>query len=359
MKKKKKKFCILAINPGSTSTKVALFTNEKLIFDETIRHYPFELQKFEKIWDQYEFRKSHILDLLERHKIGRDSLDAVVARGGLFKPLEGGTYRVNQRMIQDARMATYGEHASNLGCILAYGIAWVVNVPAFVVDPPSVDEMNPLARYSGMPEIPRTSIVHALNIHATARLAAKKLKRKYRESRFVIAHIGGGTSITAVKEGRIIDCSHGLSGGPFTPARTGSLPVVELVELAFSGKYSLEELKRRLVGEGGLVAYLGTHNAEEIEQRIKGGDEQAKEVYHAMAYQIAKEIGAMAAVLEFTLDAIVLTGGLAYSTILVQWIRKYVRKIGKVLTFPGEDELEALALGALRVLKGEESAMEY
>lgn len=359
MRRKKKKFCILVINPGSTSTKVALFENNKLCFDETIRHYPFELQKFGKIWDQYEFRKSHILDLLERHKIVRDSLDAVVARGGLFKPLEGGTYRVSQRMIQDARMATYGEHASNLGCILAYGIAWVVNVPAYVVDPPSVDEMNPLARYSGMPELPRTSIVHALNIHATARLAAKKLKKRYKETRFVVAHIGGGTSITAVKEGRIIDCSHGLSGGPFTPARAGSLPVVELVELAYSEKYTLEELKRRLVGKGGLVAYLGTHNAEEVEKRIKEGDEEAKEVYQAMAYQIAKEIGAMAAVLKFNLDAVVLTGGLAHSDILTRWIKKTVKKMAKVLVFPGEDELEALALGALRVLSGEEDVIEY
>ncbi|MCK4234568.1 butyrate kinase, partial [candidate division WOR-3 bacterium] len=184
---------ILVINPGSTSTKVALFENEKSLFCETIRHFPFELQKYKKIWDQYAFRKSLIIDLLERNKIKKDYVDAVVARGGLFKPLEGGTYRVNQRMIQDARMATYGEHASNLGCILAYGIAWEINVPAFVVDPPSVDEMTPLARYSGLPELPRTSIVHALNIHATARLAAKKFKKKFSETQFVIAHLGGGT----------------------------------------------------------------------------------------------------------------------------------------------------------------------
>ncbi len=356
---KKKKYRILAINPGSTSTKVALFENEQLIFEETIRHFPFELQKFEKIWGQYEFRKINILDLLEKNKIEMDTLDAVVARGGLFKPLEGGTYRVNQKMIQDARKATFGEHASNLGCILAYGIAWVVNAPAYVVDPPSVDEMDALARYSGMPELPRTSIVHALNIHATARLTAKKIRKPYIKAKFVVAHLGGGTSITAVKEGRIIDCSHGLSGGPFTPQRTGSLPVVELVKLACSGKYGFEELKRKLVGRGGLVAYLGTHNAEEVEKRIRGGDEEAKEVYQAMAYQIAKEIGAMAAVLDFDLDGIVLTGGLAHSDMLVGWIKKHIRSLGKVCVFPGEDELEALALGALRVLKGEEEAKDY
>jgi butyrate kinase len=359
MRKRKKKHRILAINPGSTSTKVALFQNEKLIFEETIRHFPFELQKFEKIWDQYEFRKSNILDLLERERTDMDSLDAVVARGGLFKPLEGGTYRVSQTMIHDARKATYGEHASNLGCILAYGIAWEVSVPAYVVDPPSVDEMNPLARYSGLPELPRTSIVHALNIHATARLAAKKIRKPYRKSRFVVAHLGGGTSITAVKDGRIVDCSHGLSGGPFTPQRSGSLPVVELVKLACSGKYTFDELKKKLVGEGGLVAYLGTHSAEHVEKRIQGGDEEAKEVYQAMAYQIAKEIGAMAAVLDFEIDAIVLTGGLAHSDMLVGWIKQYTKKLGKTCVFPGEDELEALALGALRVMKGEEEAKDY
>ena len=357
--KKKKTLRLLIINPGSTSTKIAIFENEKLVFSEVISHYPFELQKFDRIWQQYKFRKSLILDSLQRHKIDMDRLDGVVARGGLFKPLEGGTYRVSQKMIQDARMATYGEHASNLGCILAYGIAWEVNIPAFVVDPPSVDEMIPIARYSGMPEIPRTSIVHALNIHATARMAAKRLKKKYKMTRFVIAHLGGGTSITAVKGGRIIDCSHGLSSGPFTPERTGSLPVVELVELCYSKKYTLDEMKRKLVGEGGLFAYLGTNDAREIEKRIANGDKKAKLIYQAMAYQIAKVIGSMAAVLNFELDAIVLTGGLAYSEMLTNWVKRYVKNIAKVMVFPGEDELKALALGGLRVLKGEEEIKEY
>ncbi len=359
MKKRAKKYRILAINPGSTSTKVALFQNDKPMFEEVIRHFPFELQKYDKVWDQYEFRKSNILDLLEREHIEIDTLDAVVARGGLFKPLEGGTYRVSQAMIQDARKATYGEHASNLGCILAYGIAWEVEAPAYVVDPPSVDEMNPLARYSGLPELPRTSIVHALNIHATARLAARKIKKPYRQTRFVVAHLGGGTSITAVKQGRIIDCSHGLSGGPFTPQRTGSLPVIELIEYACDSNCNFNDLKKKLVGKGGLVAYLGTHNAEEVEKRIKAGDKKAEEVYKAMAYQIAKEIGAMAAVLDFNLDAIVLTGGLAKSDMLTEWVKGFIKELVKVYVFPGEDELQALALGALRVLRGEEEAKDY
>jgi butyrate kinase len=357
--KRKKKYCILAINPGSTSTKIAIFENTRQIFTEAIQHFPYELQKFKIIWDQYEFRKSLILELLEKHMVRFDSFDAVVARGGLFKPLDGGTYKVNHEMIQDARNATYGEHASNLGCILAYGIAWEINVPAYVVDPPSVDEMIPIARYSGLPEIERSSIVHALNIHATARLAAKRIGKRFSEARFVVAHIGGGTSITAVKDGRIIDCSHGLSGGPFTPARAGALPVIELVELAYSKKFSFEELKRKLVEKGGLVAYLGTHNAKKVEMMIKDGNEKAREVYQAMAFQIAKEIGAMAAVLHFELDAIVLTGGLARSSMLVNWIKKHIKKIAKTLVFPGEDELEALALGALRVLRKEEEPKEY
>jgi butyrate kinase len=358
-KRQRRKRRILVINPGSTSTKIAIFMNEKKIFSETLRHFPFELQRFDKIWKQYEFRKSLILDTLDKRKIETSSLDAVVGRGGLFKPLDGGTYRINQQMIQDVREEKYGEHASNLGCILAYGIAWEANIPAYVVDPPSVDEMSPLARYSGMPELPRESIVHALNIHAAARIAAKKLEKKYSNSRFVIAHLGGGTSITAVVAGKIIDCSHGLSGGPFTPERAGSLPVVELVELCYSGKYSFEEMKDKLVGKGGLIAYLGTNNAEEIEKRIKKGDEKANEVYRAMEYQISKEIGAMAAVLDFNFDAVVLTGGLAHSDMLTGWIKSSLSSLGKVIILPGEDELMALTLGALRVLRGEEEAKEY
>ncbi len=357
--RKNKKYEILVINPGSTSTKVAIFRNEILVFSETITHFAFELQRFKNIWDQYEFRKALILDLLEKHKIEKNTIDAVVARGGLFKALEGGTYKVNQSMIQDARMAKHGEHAANLGCILAFGIAWEHGVASYVVDPPSVDELNPLARYSGLPELPRDSIVHALNIHAIARLTAKKIKKEYRNTQLVVAHLGGGTSITAVKGGRIIDCSHGLSGGPFTPTRAGYLPVVELVELCYSKKYTLDELKKKIIEEGGLVAYLGTHNAVEVEKRIRNGNSKALEVYKALAYQIGKEIGAMAAVLSFKLDAIAITGGLAYSEMLMKWVKDYVGKIARVIIFPGEDELKALALGGLRVLKGEEEAREY
>lgn len=355
----KKRYRIFAINPGSTSTKVALFENKNSIFKQTLTHSPFELQRFKKIWHQYEYRKEKIMNLLKEMDVKIGEISAVVGRGGLFKPLKGGTYIVDNNMISDARSAKYGEHASNLGCVLAYGIAWSYGTSAYVVDPPSVDEMSPLARYSGMKELPRRSIVHALNIHATARMASVAIKKDYRKSQFVVAHLGGGMSITAVEGGKIIDCSLGLSGGPFTPERAGVLPVVELLELAYSGKYTFDELKKRIIGNGGLVSYLNTNDAKEVEKRINAGDEYAKEVYEAMAFQIAKEIGSMATVLRGKIDGVILTGGLAHSKMLLDWIKERVSFIAKIMVYPGEDEMKALALGALRVLKGEEEALKY
>jgi len=355
----KRRYRIFAINPGSTSTKVALFENKNPVFKQTITHSPFELQRFEKIWHQYEYRKEKIMDLLKEKDVDIGDISSVVGRGGLFKPLKGGTYIVDNNMISDARSAKYGEHASNLGCVLAYGIAWSYGTPAYVVDPPSVDEMSPLAKYSGMKELPRRSIVHALNIHATARMAASAIKKEYKNTRFVAAHLGGGMSITAVEGGRIVDCSLGLSGGPFTPERAGTLPVMELLELAYSGKYTFDELKKRIIGGGGLVSYLNTNDAREVEKRINAGDRYAKEVYEAMAFQIAKEIGSMATVLQGKIDGIILTGGLAHSKMLSDWIKERVSFLGKVIVYPGEDEMKALVLGALRVLKGEEEALKY
>ena len=354
-----KKYKIFTINPGSTSTKVALFENKNPIFKQTISHSPFELQRFERIWGQYEYRKEKIMNLLKEMDVKIGDISAVVGRGGLFKPLKGGTYIVDDNMISDARCAKYGEHASNLGCVLAYGIAWSYHTPAYVVDPPSVDEMIPFARYSGLKELPRRSIVHALNIHATARMAASAIKKDYRKSRFVVAHLGGGMSITAVDGGKIIDCSLGLSGGPFTPERAGALPIIELLELAYSGEYTFDELKKRIIGGGGLVSYLNTNDAKEVEKRIIAGDNYAKEVYEAMAFQIAKEIGSMASVLKGDVDGVILTGGLAHSKMLLDWIKERISYIGKVMVYPGEDEMKALALGCLRVLKGEEEALKY
>jgi len=355
----RRKYRIFTINPGSTSTKVALFENRNLIFKETISHSPFELQRFKKIWNQYEYRKKGIINLLIEKDIKMGDISGVVGRGGLFKPLKGGTYIVDDNMIADARSAKYGEHAANLGCVLAYGIAWKYNTPAYVVDPPSVDEMIPLARYSGMKELPRRSIVHALNIHATARMAASAIKKDYKKAKFVVAHLGGGMSITAVEDGEIVDCSLGLSGGPFTPERAGALPVIELLELAHSKKYTFEELKKRIIGGGGLVSYLNTNDAKKVEERIKAGDKYAEEVYKAMAFQIAKEIASMAAVLKGNIDSVVLTGGLAYSEMLLNWVKKRVSFLGKIMVYPGEDEMQALALGALRVLRGEEEVLRY
>jgi len=350
---------ILTINPGSTSTKVALFRDEELSLEETIAHKAGELRDYEKIWDQFEFRHKAILDLLKRNAIKLTELSAVVGRGGLLRPLEGGTYLVNRRMVEDAKRGVQGEHPSNLGCALAQSIAREAGVPAYVVDPVSVDEFEPLARYSGHPLLERRSLSHALNIHAVARLAAERLKIDYRQANFVVAHLGGGISVCPVRGGRIIDANDASSDGPFSPERTGGLPLQGFITLCFSGKYSESEMRRLVMGKGGLLAYLGTNSAKEVEERIAKGDEKAEEVYQAMAYQIAKEIGAMATVLEGRVDAIVLTGGLAKSEMLVNWITRRVSFISQVLTFPGEFEMKAMALGALRVLRGQEEAKEY
>ncbi len=350
---------ILSINPGSTSTKVALYEDETPVFEEVIRHSAEEVGRFERIADQYEFRRDVILNLLREKGVRLESLDAVVGRGGLLRPIPSGTYRVNQRMLDDLRHPAR-EHASNLGAFLAHEIASQANVPAFIVDPVCVDEFESLARISGLPEIERKSLSHALNLKAVARKAARRLGRKYEEVNLVVTHMGGGISVSPHRRGRMIDVNQALDGtGPFSPERAGGLPIGDLVRMAYSGKYTYEQLYRRLVGGGGLVAHLGTNDAVEVERRIADGDEHARLVYEAMAYQIAKEIGGMATVLNGEVDAVVLTGGLAHSEMLVGWIRARVEWIAPVLVFPGEDEMEAMTLGALRVLRGEEEAKEY
>jgi butyrate kinase len=356
---KGKQYRILTINPGSTSTKLGLFTNLDPVFARTIRHSKIELAEFATVWDQYSFRKAAILDLLAQESVPVSSFSAVVGRGGLLRPMEGGVYRVNQAMIADARSGVQGHHPSNLGCVLAYGIAWTAKLPAFIVDSPCVDEFEPLARYSGLPEIPRRSLSHALNIHAVARKVAQDLGKVLEETRFVVAHLGGGITVSPVKGGRIIDANNATSAGPFSPERTGTLPLMDFIELCFSGKYSKEQLRRKVMGEGGLVAYLGQNSAAAVEEMIAAGDEKAAEIYEAMAYDISKEIGAMATVLNCDLDAIVLTGGLANSKMLVTWITERVGTLADIVVQPGEDELLALAAGALRVLRGEEEVKEY
>ncbi len=351
---------ILTINPGSTSTKIAIFDNEKPVLETTLRHPSEEINKYEKIYDQYEFRKNVILDTLNENGINLTKLNAVVGRGGLLKPISGGTYNVNESMIEDLKVGVLGQHASNLGGILAHEIASKLNIPSFIVDPVVVDEMEDVARVSGMPEIDRKSIFHALNQKAVARRAAKEKNKLYGDLNLVVAHLGGGISVGAHEKGKVIDVNNALDGeGPFSPERAGGLPVGDLAKLCFSGKYTLDEIKKKIKGKGGLVAYLGTNDGREVVKMIENGNKEAELVYKAMAYQVAKDIGSCAAVLKGKVDAIVITGGIAYDDMFVNWIKERVSFISEVLVYPGEDEMIALAEGGLRVLRKEEEAKEY
>ena len=351
---------LLVINPGSTSTKLAVFDDNKEVLCETIRHDNSEIEKFDSIISQYEFRANIILKTLNSHNIDPSSLNCVIGRGGLLKPIQGGVWKVNEKMIEDLKEAKMGEHASNLGAIIAKNIADKNNIPAFIVDPVVVDEMHDIAKFSGLPEIPRKSIFHALNQKATARRAAAELGKKYEECNIIVAHMGGGISVGAHKKGKVIDVNNALNGdGPFSPERSGDLPVSSLVKMCYSGKYSQAEINKMIKGKGGLVAYLGTNDGRVVENRVKDGDKQAENVYHAMAYQIGKEIGSLAAVLKGKVDAIVLTGGLVYDKNFINWIIEMVEGFGKIFVYPGEAEMEALRDGGLRVLYGEEEPHEY
>jgi len=351
---------ILAINPGSTSTKIALFEDENEIWAESLDYTRAQLDAYETILDQIDLRRGDIEAILKNNETAIVSLDAVVGRGGPFKPLAGGTYAVNETLLDDIREGrVQADHISNIGSILAHELAQKAGAPAFFVDPVSVDEAGPLAKYSGLPELPRRSLVHALNVKATARKAAAELGKKIDELNLVVAHLGGGISICPVEKGRIVDVNNANDGGPFSPERAGTLPVTGLMKLCYSGKFTLAELKKKIIGNGGLVGYLGVSDSREVRRRIHAGDAEAKEVFQAQAYQIAKEIGAMCTVLKGRVDGIVLTGGLAYNELLVDWVTERVKFLAPVSCFPGENELEALALGALRVLKGDEEPNTY
>ncbi|MGG3737929.1 butyrate kinase [Aeribacillus pallidus] len=351
---------ILVINPGSTSTKIGVFENDMAILEKTIRHDTDVINSFQNIIDQYEFRKNTILETLDEEGININKLSAVCGRGGLLRPIEGGTYAVNEAMLKDLREGYAGQHASNLGGIIAYEIASGLNIPSFIVDPVVVDELEPIARISGFALIERRSIFHALNQKAVARRVAKQLGKKYEEVNFIVTHMGGGITVGAHKQGRVVDVNNGLHGdGPFSPERAGTVPAGDLVDLCFSGNYYRDEVMKMLVGQGGLVGYLGTNDAVKVEKMIEEGDEKAKLVYDAMAYQIAKEIGAASAVLEGKVDAIILTGGLAYGKEFVKSISDRISWIADVIVQPGENELQALAEGALRVLRGEEKVKDY
>ncbi len=351
---------ILVINPGSTSTKIGVFDEDKSIFEKTIRHDSDKINEFPDIISQYEFRKETILKTLDDDGINISKLSAVCGRGGLLRPIEGGTYAVNEQMLKDLREGYSGQHASNLGGIIAYEIATGLNIPSYIVDPVVVDELDEIARVSGFSLIERKSIFHALNQKAVARRISKELGKKYEELNLIVTHMGGGITVGVHKGGRVIDVNNGLHGdGPFSPERAGTVPAGDLVDLCFSGNYYRDEIMKKLVGQGGLVGYLGTSDAVKVEEMIANGDEKAKLIYDAMAYQISKEIGSASAVLNGKVDAIVLTGGLAYGKEFVKAISSRINWIADVMIHPGENELQALTEGALRVLKGEEQVKTY
>ncbi len=352
---------LLIINPGSTSTKIGLFDDETLLFEETLRHSTEEISRYNLIVDQMDFRKELILDFLKSKNFDVKELSAVIGRGGLLKPIPGGTYKVSEALLEDLRVGKQGQHASNLGGLLANEIAGPLGIPAYIVDPVVVDELAPVARYSGLPELPRISIFHALNQKAVAKRYAKEQGVPYDTLNLIVAHMGGGVSVGAHQGGRVVDVNNTLDGdGPFSPERTGSLPVGALVKMCFSGKYTQAEIAKKINGKGGLNAYLGTNDMRDVTRMaFEEGNQEAENVFHAFTYQVAKDIGAMAAVLCGKVDQIILTGGIAYSDRVVDEIRQRVSYISGITVYAGEDELLALAQGGLRVLKGEEEALDY
>ncbi|MDN5312878.1 MAG: butyrate kinase [Thermoanaerobacteraceae bacterium] len=353
-------YIILAINPGSTSTKIAVFEDETPFITEKVSHSAEELKPFDRITDQFMFRKDLILNTLRTKNFNMKRLNAVVGRGGLIRPVESGTYVIDEYMLEDLKSGYYGEHASNLGGLLAYEIGKELGIPSFIVDPVVVDELESLARITGLPEIERRSIFHALNQKAVARKVASIIGKNYNELNIIVAHLGGGITVGAHKKGRVVDVNNGLDGeGPFSPERSGRLPVLDLVRMFVDRGMTYADVKKKIAGSGGLVAHLGTNDTRTVRAMIEQGDERARLVFEAMAYQVAREIGACAAALEGQVDAIVLTGGLAYDEGFVNWIKRRVAFIARIYVFPGEDELEALAQGALRVLKGMEEAKRY
>ncbi|MBS6007406.1 MAG: butyrate kinase [Clostridium baratii] len=351
---------LLIINPGSTSTKIGVYEDEREILEETLRHSSDEIGKYPTIVDQLDFRKDVILKVLEEKNFDIKTLNAVVGRGGMLKPIPGGTYEVTDALVADLKKGVQGQHASNLGGILAKEIGNELNVPSFIVDPVVVDELEEVARISGVPELPRKSKFHALNQKAVAKRFGKESGKGYENLNLIVTHMGGGVSVGAHKQGKVVDVNNALDGdGPFSPERAGGVPVGDLVKMCFSGKYSEKEVYSKLVGKGGCVAYLNTNDFRDVLKLSEEGNKEAQLIYDAFIYQVAKEIGAMATVLEGKVDKIILTGGMAYSEKVVGDITKRVGWISEVKTYPGEDELLALAQGAIRVLDGEEKAKEY
>ncbi len=353
-------YTILTINPGSTSTKIGLYQdiNEQLVTN--IPHSAQDIAKFATISDQYDYRLNKINEFLASQNVDVRSLAAIVGRGGLLKPIVSGTYRVNERMLDDLRNNRYGAHACNFGAILADLLARQGGCPAFIVDPVVVDELAPAARLTGRPEITRRSIFHALNQKAAAKRFAKSINRDYNDLNLIVAHLGGGISIGCHAHGKVVDVNNALNGeGPFSPERAGTLPAMQFAEEIINQNLDLATVSGLLAGKGGLVAYLGTTDVRAVEQRAAAGDSQAALVYQAMIYAIAKSIAAAAVPVFGKVDTILLTGGIAYSQVLTAKLEEYIRFIAPVTIIPGENELQALAEGAHRVLTGEEVPQEY
>ena len=353
---------ILVVNPGSTSTKIAVFDNLNEVFKKTLNHTPEELSPFPSLIDQFEFRKNIVEKALEEKKIPLDTLDAVVGRGGLLRPVSSGIYKINDNMLNDLKdPSIWGRvHASNLGAFIAKSIADELHIPSMIADPITVDEMEDIARISGVPSITRQSLFHALNIKSIARKTAKELQKPLEKCNLIGVHMGGGVSVAALKKGKVVDVNNALLGmGPFSPQRAGALPLGGIVDMCFSGKYTKGEVENILTKQSGLIGYLGTDNGIEIEKEIEKENTKFREIVEAMAYQIAKEIGACATVLKGKVDAIFITGGLAYDKFLPKWIEERVSFIAPIYLFPGEGEMEALAEAGLRVLKGHEELKNY
>ena len=350
----------LIINPGSTSTKIGVFEDETLLFEETLRHSTEEIAQYATIVDQKDFRKDIILNLLASKDFDINSLDLVVGRGGMLKPIPGGTYAVSDDLLHDLVIGKQGQHASNLGGILAREIGDSIGKPSFIVDPVVVDELEPTSRYSGVPELPRTSVFHALNQKAVAKRYAKEIGKSYDELNLIVVHMGGGVSVGPHKHGKVVDIFNALDGdGAFSPERSGAVPVGQLVKMCFSGQYTEKEVYKKLVGNGGFNAYLGTNDMRDVEKMVDEGDAKAKEVRDAFIQQMSKNIGAMATVLNGKVDQIIVTGGIAYDTAVVAGLKQRCERIAPFTVYPGEDELLALAQGGLRVVTGVEKAMEY
>lgn len=354
-------FNILVINPGAGSTRVALFKDETPVFEENLKHTPEELKQFPKIIDQYQYRRDKILDLLSARHVDLKTLNAVVGRGGPFKPLTSGTYLVNDKLISDIKAGNYqSEHPSLLGAMTAKEIADGLGIPSYFVDPVSVDEFWDVARLSGLKEIKRKALSHALNVRMVAKLTAKKINKPYPDCNFVIVHLGTGITVAAHQSGRQVDSSNANEDGPFSPQRTGSLPTAPLAQMCYSGAYKLDDVKKKIQREGGLLSYLGTDDIPTVEKRIAEGDQEADLAYRAMIYQVAKEVGAYAVVLKGRIDAIIITGGIAHSKNFVEKLKEWIGFLCPAIhVYPGEGEMEGLCRGVLRVLAGEEDAKPY